>query len=172
MLIGINGYQRVGKDTFLLLANKLSCGKFGRVGLADPLRAFSYAVFGEYGDEMKEIVNDQLGFSPRILMQKCGTEFMRNTFGDDIWLRIAKNKIDQINNDGKIPVITDVRFSNEAEFVKNQGGIVIQIKRNGFGGSGHASEKGIDDKLVDFIIENNGTMQDYERSINNFLINL
>lgn len=72
-----------------------------------------------------------------------------------------------------IIVCDDVRFDNEAEAIKSLGGIIIKLEskkseeRNEAkdGISGHVSENGLDLKHVDYIIENNGTVEDLKQSL-------
>jgi hypothetical protein len=79
----------------------------------------------------------------RLLMQWWGTEGRRGIIRDDYWL----NKVDEWANksDAQIILVPDVRFVNEAEFIKNKGGYLILISRTGFGGATHSSECEIND---------------------------
>jgi hypothetical protein len=87
-----------------------------------------------------------------------GTEFCRKLFKDDIWVRKAFD-----NYDPKVhTIITDVRFDNEAEYIKNLGGIIIKVVRGEEKIAEHSSERGVSDQFIDKIIFNNGTKVDYE----------
>lgn len=55
--------------------------------------------------------------TPRILMQKIGTDLVRHHLGPDIWANALAQKIR--NNDIKLVAITDLRFPNELEIIKN-----------------------------------------------------
>lgn len=79
-----------------------------------------------------------LRISPRIVYQRFGTDFARKLVSkDSIWFDIApKERI----------IISDVRFENEAQWVRDSGGVVIHIKREGLNDSlvaKHDSENGI-----------------------------
>ena len=67
------------------------------------------------------------GFSPRLALQLVGTDILRDCFNQDIWFLALENKIRK--NTNKDSVISDTRFPNEIEFIKNQGGILIEINR-------------------------------------------
>lgn len=109
-----------------------------------------------------------VGFSMRQTMQRYGTEAHRDIFGGDFWVDAAAN---QLRDDGllvepwsskrrpstPIPVFTDLRFDNEAEWVRDLGGTVLRVVGPpAVEGTldGHASENGIDDSLVDEEIDN------------------
>lgn len=63
-------------------------------------------------------------FSPRLALQLMGTEAGRNVFHKDIWVTSLLNRAN-----GKDVVVTDVRFKNEIKFIQDNGGIVIRVKR-------------------------------------------
>lgn len=71
--------------------------------------------------------------SSRQLLQTEGTEVGRN-FDKDIWVNYLDNWIKVFNNRGIDSfVVSDVRFMNEFDYIKNSGGIMIKIvapKRN------------------------------------------
>lgn len=56
-------------------------------------------------------------------------------------------------------VITDMRFPNEEDMIKSYGGHIIRISRPGFDSDGHRSESSIDLIDYDYLIENNGTIE-------------
>lgn len=92
----------------------------------------------------------------RRLLQVMGTEVGRMLFGENVWVDIADDKIAKIPGD---VVITDVRFDNEAEYVRANGGEVWWIYRAGIGPvNSHASDE--IDFPVDRIIPNNGTLEE------------
>jgi len=51
-------------------------------------------------------------------------------------------------------IITDCRFPNEAQAIKERGGILIRIERPGLAESNHLSETSLDSATFDFIIDN------------------
>ena len=59
-------------------------------------------------------------------------------------------------------VITDVRFSNEAFWIHNRGGVVINIVRDqdDIKENKHSSEGGLKPDDIDLTIYNNGTIED------------
>ena len=63
-------------------------------------------------------------FSPRLALQLMGTEAGRNVFHQDVWVSSLLNRAK-----GKDVVVTDVRFKNEIKFIQDNGGIVIRVKR-------------------------------------------
>jgi hypothetical protein len=106
-----------------------------------------------------------LNGEPRDLQRKHGTEVRRNLFGQDYWLNLVEA---QITESGVTrAVITDTRFPNEGDFVKNHcNGVVIEVIRNSSEtGSSHASDVRLAPELIDVTIDNNGTLSDLAKAI-------
>lgn len=77
-------------------------------------------------------------YTPRLLLQRLGTECGRNLIHPNIWINAlfanyGKHYIDTNSNqetwDEDNWIITDVRFENEAEAIKDRNGILIRINR-------------------------------------------
>tara|TARA_B100001057_G_scaffold1506_1_gene1441 strand:+ start:1091 stop:1753 length:663 start_codon:yes stop_codon:yes gene_type:complete len=118
-------------------------------------------------------------FTPRLALQIVGTELFREHFHPKIWLDSLEHRY--IASGSTPTVITDCRFRNELAFVKQMGGFTIRVKRgedphwtelakqaqdgDAFAEQQladigiHASEWDHTGVLVDFIIENNGTLE-------------
>ena len=77
-----------------------------------------------------------------------GTKEGRDTYGADIWLKYAEAfMLMQMESGVRRFVITDVRFPNEAEWVKSLGGKVYRFEgRGGLAGAAgeHVSETALD----------------------------
>lgn len=57
-----------------------------------------------------------------------GTDYVRTWLGhDDKWLRKGLARIEEVASKGLIPVVTDVRFPNEAQAIKDLGGTLVSI---------------------------------------------
>lgn len=66
-------------------------------------------------------------FTPRFAMTRFGTEAMRDHFHQDIWVLATERKVQSLGN---CPIIiTDVRFPNEVDMVRRNGGKMAMIKR-------------------------------------------
>lgn len=164
-IIGLTGHAQSGKDT----AGKYLVENHGftRIGLADAVKDCLYAldpVIGEYmfaplrlQQEVDRLGWDELksrGPETRKLLQRMGTEVGREIIGQDTWIKIAERKIKELGPAARV-VITDIRFPNEAEWVRALGGKVVRINREGFGPvNDHASDARLSDDLVDIEIEN------------------
>ena len=64
---------------------------------------------------------------------------------------------------GRTVVITDVRFKNEAEWIRSQDGIVINVERDSqtiITENTHSSENDIESDDYDLLIKNNGTIDE------------
>lgn len=169
-LIGLTGPARSGKDS---VADALAGKGMQSYALAGPLKAGLRAMFDlthEHTDgPLKEDPIDVLGgVTPRRLMQTLGTEWARHTVHDDVWLWLAGRKWDRVvENCGRGLrglVITDIRFDNEAEWIRDRGGAIFHVQRPGHASnvSFHASEAGVAYKpeAGDVRVLNDGTLDD------------
>jgi hypothetical protein len=113
----------------------------------------------------KELGEEWGGLTPRKLLQLLGTEAGRHIIHPNIWVNALfadyKPGLEKW-------IITDVRFPNEANIIKEKGGIMIRINRPQYLDNGlvirkneHPSETALDDyDGFDYVIENDGTVQD------------
>jgi hypothetical protein len=99
----------------------------------------------------------------RRLLQVFGTEVIRAR-DEDFWVNSLQGRVMQSN--ARHFVITDVRFDNEAAWIRRSHGRVYEILRPGHedagAANGHASESGLDPSLVDDQILNDGTLEDLQ----------
>lgn len=89
------------------------------------------------------------GHTPRYAMQTIGTEWGRGIIGDSLWVNAWRSTLPK----GNI-VVDDVRFENEADAVRELGGVVVRIVRGDTISVGdHESERL--DLQEDWRIDNN-----------------
>ncbi len=168
MIIGLTGKARSGKDT---AAAQLVKSGFEHYWFSKPMKDACSSIFGWsddhlYGD-LKETVDKRFGVSPRVALQTLGTEWGRDCIHKDLWINIAKMKMESADN----IVISDCRFDNEAEVILSMGGYVVEIVRGDIKEvSAHSSEGGINPSLISFTIENNSTIEDFNSIIDYILI--
>lgn len=92
----------------------------------------------------------------RRLLQVMGTEVGREMFGGECWIEMVGRQINDLPF-SQAAVITDVRFKNEADYVRKLGGTVVRIYREGTGPvNDHASDR--IDFQADLTLLNNGTL--------------
>jgi hypothetical protein len=128
------------------------------------LRAgFNIDMNDPYWIENKEVIIPAIGKSPRELLQTLGTEWGRNLVNEDLWLILARQKLLSM---GPGMVVSDVRFDNEAEWVRKLGGRIIHVKRDSADRvRQHASEVGVTYEAGDGVILNNGALQDLQQAV-------
>lgn len=183
MLIGITGKIGSGKTT---VGNYLvNYWEFQEYIMAEPIKHIG-AIFGFsrsqlYGTQNQKLeIHPHWGISGREFLQKIGTDMFRDRLREvipnmkidkSVWCDIFKLKY----NRGINTVVSDVRFLDEAQTIKDLGGIIIRIVRDvPYGNSesesnSHISEIEQDGILQDFTITNNGDVKTLYRSIDNVL---
>ncbi len=203
MIIGICGFIGSGKDTIAdFLVNFHG---FRRESFANTLKDAVSAVFGwdrtilegrtkearEWREQVDFWWSNRLGrqITPRWVLQYWGTEVCRKAFHDDIWIASLENKLRNSKDD---VVISDCRFPNEIDSIRNAGGKIIwvqrgelpswynlavdankginlafqELKRIGI----HASETAWVGTDFDHIIDNNGTIDQLYSQVRDLLI--
>jgi len=140
MIIGICGFIGSGKDT---IADFLvSHHGYRRESFASTLKDAVASVFGwdrimlegttkasrVWREQEDEWWSERLGIkvTPRLVLQLWGTDVCRKAYHDDIWIASLENKLRKIEDD---IVISDCRFPNEIQAIKNLGGEVIRVIR-------------------------------------------
>lgn len=157
----------------------------------------------------KQYMGDEWGMTYREFLQKLGTEAMRDKLHTNVWVNALfadyrSNGISEkylasrgqlvLENNYPNWIITDMRFSNELEAVKNRGGITIRVNRVTFreqttefgklstivqpevdkllGIEEHSSETALDDATFDYVIDNNGTIEELVEKVRQILIEI
>lgn len=172
-VIAITGPARAGKDTI----GSYILNRWGgyRYGFADPLKAMLAAGMGiDFRNPLwvkrKEDVIPAIGKSPRQLMQTLGTDWGREMVHPDLWVILA---MDHLRRSGPGMVVTDMRFENEAAWVRKIGGLVIHVRRKDAQKvHEHKSEAGVFVETTDKMILNNGSLEELEQAIQTALSGL
>ena len=117
--------------------------------------------------------------TPRKLLQLLGTDCCRNIIHPNIWINslfadykprgnMGISELDEYNYPNWI--ITDVRFPNEANIVKEKGGIMIRLTRK-LEDNNHESETALDNYEFDYVINNdNGDIPELMDNVKRILM--
>jgi len=134
--------------------------------------------------------------TPRLLFQLLGTECGRNIIHPNIWINsLFVDYKEQFISGGigmfhdprpkyksiGFPnwIITDTRFPNELQAVKDKGGISIRVNRKQFveysgqiveAFNVHPSETALDNAEFDYVIDNNGSIEELIEKVKEILI--
>lgn len=177
-IIAFNGLKCSGKSTasdyfIKLLEINMPSLRVVRRAFADPMKEILSKYFGVgealYTQEGKMQMNEFWGMTHREMLQKFGTEAMRDHFHPETWVKIMQLTIDKlsmkVDSEDTVLVIDDLRFDNEAEMLRKYGAMIVQIRRDAVADSdgSHRSEhllpETIDGNLiVNFKLRNNGTI--------------
>jgi hypothetical protein len=167
MLIGVSAKKQSGKDEFFKIINKLNNNKFENKKFAGKLKQICSIITGIPIEYFYDHIHYS-SFLPvwnmtiREIQQKIGTEIFRNNLSENTWINALFCDFKKNSN----WIITDLRFPNELKTIKDNGGMVIRIERNIIDNDNHASEVSLDEYTDwDYVIKNNGTLQDYENEI-------
>ena len=140
-IIGITGSAGSGKDTIgdILVSN---LPNWKKLSFAGHLKDVTALLFGfdrkmlagetpedrEVREQPDQYWSEKMGkdFTPRFALQFLGTNLLRNQLHQNIWVDCLEKTI--LNSDENV-VITDVRFPNEIDMIKNIGGEIWRVER-------------------------------------------
>ena len=157
MLIGLAGPARSGKDT--VAAHVAPIFGLERYAFAQPIKRAIQVMFGlderHTEGNLKEVQLPVIGCTPRRLMQTLGTEWGRDTIDSQLWTKLAGCRWEQCKRQGKGLLITDVRYDNEAQFIRDNGGVIVHVLRPTRPDiEAHASERPMEIQPQDWTIGN------------------
>jgi hypothetical protein len=147
--IGLMGLAGSGKDT---AAEALYSLGYVRYAFADRVKILAWG-FGWDGNK------DERG---RALLQNIG--MAGRQYDPAAWIKYVELMIEHETDPGLI-VFTDVRFQNEADYVRNKGGIIVRIVRPGQSAENHESELNQSAVAADIEIVNGGSIEDLHNKI-------
>lgn len=163
MLIGIAGAAGVGKNTLAELIIGHDNG-YAQEALATPIKEMLNVLLGvdmeQWNNrEWKEAKNNLLGVSPRVAAQTLGTQW-RDLIDPTGMLWCNLFGIDHGDHMDKM-IVTDIRFGHEQEWIRDHGGIIIYLTREGVTPvAEHISENSLNMQMIDIHIANDGTPEE------------
>jgi len=188
-IFAISGKKRHGKDSVARVLNEWGVH---RLAFADHLKWLAMKTWDlsfeqVYGDDLKEVVDERWGLTPRFMLQQLGTQVGRNIH-EMTWVRKALDTIEKAARGEPVILpnletrkfeetefaegwadrwcIPDCRFPGEADAVKARGGIVIKVVRPSLvSNDTHASETEVDNVKEDYLVMNDGSIADLHAGI-------
>lgn len=165
IILGITGYKQSGKDT--------ACHLIAQHFVGWELIHLHFAAQGkkEIADILKVPV-DYLEANKnhplvRHLFQWYLNDYCKPLRGDNVWVEALAAKVLELPKPEKksqLVVITDVRFSHEASWIKQQNGYLIKVERNESNNDPHPSETEVDKiRDIDIHLPNKGTLLSLRR---------
>lgn len=160
-LIAISGKANTGKDHVA----KLICSTYQYFPFSFALH-FKMEMVG-MGDVTYEEVMHTKPPHVRHMIQERGTEYGRMLYGDDLWVDTIHAWFTYFSSEWGTNkfIIPDIRFPNEAEYVKKMGGKIFRVTSDRIINTAltqeqqkHISETALDDyesSFFDGIISNN-----------------
>ena len=177
MLVGFSGKIGSGKDAAGIRLGYLTDWETEHLSFARKLKESAAALFDIDMEAWESYKNDPLvrirlveiimdcgtvpdgeelivaDFSAREFLQRYGTESHRAVFDDDFWVEQAMKNYHRLPE--LVYYFTDCRFENEAQAIKQRGGVIIKVIGLDEETGDHVSESGLPEYLIDFQIDNN-----------------
>jgi hypothetical protein len=172
IIIGLHGAKGSGKDQFYKAAKEaFPLHNIRKVAYADPIKIEVSKIFElESEEQYDSFKRTDVKFNLFFVREVPGRQVVREIgmlmrrYDEQQFVQYVE---DQIKSDpSAVWCITDLRFENELKSIKDMGGYVVKIKREGYEFDGHATEKEFPDEVCDLILHNKElTLQDYNKLV-------
>lgn len=184
VLLAFAGKMYTGKDTaaniwvsryakYLRDINAVSTTPtrdYARIAFADGIKSICKQLFNLTNEDVNTPEGKKKSIllynkTVRELLQGVG-EGLRQSISPNIWVYSTMQKIDTILQIEACHIlVTDVRYINELNALKSRGFTLIKMVRNTGVVDNHPSEQDLKDELFDYVIDNNGTMEELEQKL-------
>ena len=133
---------------------------------ADPLKEFGKLIFpAAFMNEGKEQVFAPVGFSYRDFAVHTGDTWRK--LNQDVFINILKHRVELSNSN--VILIDDLRYENEAKAIREMGGLIVRLSREGIEYTGeHATEQALDNSLIDDSVDVNNVVEIVSLLIDNW----
>jgi len=163
-LVGLVGKSGSGKDKFF--SQVLAPLGYTRLSLADAVRVFSILLFTRVYEGIDKDTSSLIRVFPylyqemfsmnksplaRTIQQYVGTELVKRKFDRDYWIKVLDPLVRERIERGIKVAITDVRFPEEAEYIRNNGGLLIKMTGSSRYSEGEPVADHDSEKLIDQI---------------------
>jgi hypothetical protein len=172
--IALMGRARSGKDS--VAARLVRNYAFTRIAFADPLKGVAL--------RLNPLIPTGYGVHVRLksLVSDVGWEYAKDNYPEvrrvlqtagqtirdldpDFWANVAMDKVDAADTWNMPVVVTDVRYPNEAEALRNRGFVLVRVQRPDLppqGDDEHESETALNGYPADRVLINGGSLFDLE----------
>jgi hypothetical protein len=175
-IIGLLARSRSGKDTVAdyIITNYKSYNIVKR-RLAGPIKNAVKELYGLNDDDLESDTKDihipQFNCSPReimvqitkTVMELSGVDFFTNRLYD-----IIESGSSGQSGQSEITIIPDIRYQHDIDRIHKNNGIIIKIERN-IQNIIYSNENNIENMEADYVIVNNGTLDELYTQINNII---
>ncbi len=163
-VIGLTAPAGSGKDTVFDIIDELMDSKtVVRVAFGDAVKE---EVAEQHGVSVEEVEENKEAF--RNALQQWGTEHRRKK-DPRYWIKQVETEVKMLRDNADLVVITDVRFLNEAEYIKSLGGDIIKIVPSSshklIKEYEHASETESSYISPDWLLPNSGSLKQLAESV-------
>lgn len=174
IIIGISGKLGSGKDTVANII-KATDPTFQSKAYAYKLKQIvsiltSCSIEDTMTQEGKNTYIPEFELTIGQMLQQLGTNVLREGFNKNVWINALMLELSKSKGNY---IITDCRFKNEADAIKNAGGFLIRVNRpdnpiarNSNRDLSHPSETDMDDYTgFDAVIENDADLESLENKV-------
>ena len=185
IIVAICGVKRSGKDTIAHYLTQKYSYQLRHVKIAAPLKEMCGQLFGwsaqQMEDDSKDLVDPVWGVSPRSALQFIGTEVMQYKIQELLGPAIDRKfwilALTRTIQPSESVVISDMRFVHEYNVLKEQYGnklytikVVKSDSQHDDNQDLHSSEQEWKSIPEDVTIDNNGTLQDLYKKLDELTV--
>ena len=169
IVIGLHGKKGSGKDTFYRVLKESSeySDRISKVAFADPIKEQVNNIFTLPCENAYDLFKRSYIDLPthriygRHIVREIG--MLMRSYNPHQFCKYVQQKVSE--NPDRIWVVTDVRFENEWEMLKDYyQSPIVHINRHSTEIDNHISEKPCEESVIDYVIDNNGSFGEFEEN--------
>lgn len=169
MTIALSGFKGSGKDEFYNIITELD-NNYKKLAFADPIKNHVMNIFNLPNEEAYDVFKrtEFEGVHGRHIVREIG--MLMRSYDENQFTNYVNDNLSYNS------VITDLRFDNEMFYFdwlssERPDVYIIKIKRYNSDDE-HITEQELPDEYYDYVIENDGTLEEYKEKVTNLFIEL
>ena len=166
ILIGIAGHKGSGKSSVADILGKHYPNSAHVMHFAEPIKRMVCDQFGISWDQLERTKNNPI---VRQCLQNVGSQGRAQD--PAFWINQLEKDYTRYKKPNTVVIIDDVRFQNEAFWIRRNAGILLHVHRKSVDSVAdyHESEANIRYLGGDFNINNDGTVEELEAQVKEFI---
>lgn len=182
-MIALTGPKGSGKDTVADMIYRHYTQEWytvTRIAFADPIKDMVQHIFDlnphdttQYDLFKRTTLNYQLpGYlshtvEGRHVVREIG--MLMRSYNEKQFTDYVESKFAQGFVSRRLFVVTDLRFDNEYTMLRKHNAKIVKVTRPDYHYDGHITERGFDDELVDFVIDNKGSLIELQSKVKDMM---
>ena len=121
---------------------------------------------------LEPVIGQDISWTIRRIMQVIGSDIGCDLVDKMIWMKLMDEEISKLQGDYDTIIITDCRQAHELAYIRSLGSEILNIIRDTGLEDSHVTEKGLPSSPEDYVIHNNGTLEEFLTKVQDYVSQL